>query len=147
MSAEWPMATALAPSARHLATSAPLRMPPATTRSISSTKPTSSSARRASGMAAISGMPVSSAAMCGPAPGAIQVDGVRPALGGHPDVVVDARGAQFELDRHLVVGSLPDFLDLQRQVVRAEPVGVTRRAPLVDAGRQRAHLRDLLGDL
>jgi len=46
-----PIAHAVAPSARHLATSAPLRMPPATTRSISSAKPTSSKARRASGIA------------------------------------------------------------------------------------------------
>jgi len=68
ISAVVPIATALAPSAKHLATSAPLRIPPATIRSMSSASPTSSSARRASGIAAISGMPVSSVAMCGPAP-------------------------------------------------------------------------------
>src|SRR5689334_14448365 len=78
---------------------------------------------------------------------AVQVDGVRTAFGSHPDVVVDAGGAQLELDRYLVVGRLADFLDLQRQVVWPEPVRVARRAPLVDAGWQRAHLGDLLGDL
>src|SRR5918911_1390199 len=67
MSAAVPMATALAPSASALATSAPLRMPPAATRSISSARPTSSSALRACTMPAISGMPVSSVRMCGPA--------------------------------------------------------------------------------
>ena len=42
-------ADSFAPSARPLATSAPFRMPPATTRSTLSASPTSSSARRASG--------------------------------------------------------------------------------------------------
>ena len=151
ISAEWPIATALAPSARHLATSPPLRMPPATTRSISSARPTSSSARRASGIAAISGMPVSSAATCGPGPGAalgaVQVDDVRAALGRHPDVVVDAGRAQLQLDRDLVVGGLADLLDLQRQVVGAQPVRVAGRGALVDPGRERAHLGHLLGHL
>ena len=135
----------------HLATSPPLRMPPATTRSISSARPTSSSARRASGIAAISGMPVSSEAMCGPgagaALGAVEVDDVRPALGRHAHVVVHARGAQLELDRDLVVGGLAGLLHLQRQVVRAEPVGVAGRRALVDARGQRAHLGHLLGHL
>ena len=70
-----------------------------------------------------------------------------PALGGHAHVVVDARGAQLELDRDLVVGRLADLLDLQREVVRAEPVGMARRRALVDPGRQRPHLGDLLGHL
>ena len=96
-------------------------------------------------------MPVSSVAVCGPAPGAalgaVEIDDVRPALGRHAHVVVHARGAELELDRDLVVGRLPDLLDLQREVVRAEPVGMPRRRALVDPGRERAHLRDLLGDL
>ena len=99
----------------------------------------------------MSGMPVSSVAVCGPAPGpalgAVEIDDVRPALGRHAHVVVHARGAELELDRDLVVGRLPDLLDLQREVVRAEPVGMSRRRALVDPGRERAHLRDLLGDL
>ena len=83
----------------------------------------------------------------GAALGAVQVDDVRPALGRHPDVVVDAGGAELQLDRDLVVGRLADLLDLQRQVVRAEPVGMPGRAALVDPGRQRAHLGHLLGHL
>ena len=83
----------------------------------------------------------------GAALGAVEVDDVRAALGRHPHVVIDARGAQLELDRDLVVGGLADLLDLQRQVVGAQPVGVPRRRALVDPGGQRAHLGHLLGDL
>jgi hypothetical protein len=79
--------------------------------------------------------------------GAIQEDGVGAALGGHPHVVVDPRGTQLELDRDLVVGCLPDLLDLQGEVVGADPVGVACRGPLVNAGGQGAHLGHLLGDL
>ena len=70
-----------------------------------------------------------------------------PALGGHPHVVVDARGPELQLDRDPVVGRLADLLHLQRQVVGPQPVGVPRRRALVDPGRQGTHLRDLLGDL
>ena len=135
----------------HLATSPPLRMPPATTRSMSSARPTSSSARRASGIADISGTPgllrrdVRSGARA--ALGAVEVDDVRAALGRHAHVVVHARGAQLQLDRDLVVGGLARLLDLQREVVGAEPVGMAGRRALVDAGRQRAHLGHLLGHL
>ena len=83
----------------------------------------------------------------GAALGAVQVDDVGPALGRHPHVVVHARRAELELDRDLVVGRLADLLDLQREVVGAEPVGMARRRALVDPGRQRAHLGDLLGHL
>ena len=48
----------------------------------------------------------------GSALGSIQVDGVRTALGGHPDVVVDPSRAQLQLDRDLVVSGLPYLLDL-----------------------------------
>ena len=83
----------------------------------------------------------------GAALGAVEVDDVRAALGGHAHVVVHARGAELELDRDLVVRGLARLLDLQRQVVGAEPVGMARRGALVDARRQRAHLGHLLGDL
>jgi hypothetical protein len=62
-------------------------------------------------------------------------------------VVVHARGAELELDRNLPVGRLADLLDLQRQVVRAEPVGMPGGRALVDPGRQRAHFSHLVGDL
>ena len=83
----------------------------------------------------------------GAALSAVEVDDVGAALGRHADVVVDARGAELELDRNLVVGRLSRLLDLQREVVGAEPVWVARRGPLVDPRGQRAHLGDLLGDL
>ena len=96
-------------------------------------------------------MPVSSAAVCGPGAGAalgpVEVDDVRAALGGHAHVVVHARGAELQLDRDLVVGGLAGLLDLEAQVVRAEPVGVARRRALVDPGGERAHLCHLLGHL
>ena len=96
-------------------------------------------------------MPVSSVAMCGPgarrALGAVEVDDVGPALGRHAHVVVDARGAELELDRDAVIGRLADLLHLQREVVGPEPVGVPGGGALVDPGRKRAHLRDLLGHL
>ena len=54
---------------------------------------------------------------------------------------------ELQLDRDLVVGRLARLLHLEREVVRAEPVGVPGRRALVDAGRQRAHLGHLLGHL
>ena len=78
---------------------------------------------------------------------AVHVDAVGVGLGRHAHVVVDPRRAQLELDRDLAVGRLADFLDLEREVVGAEPVRVARRGALIDAGGQRAHLGDLVGDL
>ena len=86
-------------------------------------------------------------ARAGAALGAVEVDDVRAALGRHAHVVVDARGAELELDRDLVVGRLARLLDLQREVVGAQPVGVARRRALVDPRRQAAHLGHLLGHL
>ena len=76
---------------------------------------------------------------------AVDIDRIRIAFHRHADVVVDARRAELELDRDLPVGRFPDFQDLQRQVVRPQPVGMTGRRALVDAGRQRTHLGDLVG--
>src|SRR5207248_8237516 len=76
-----------------------------------------------------------------------EVDDVGAALRRHAHVVVDAGGTELELDRDPVVGRLADLLDLQGEVVGAEPVGVTRGRALIDPRRQRAHLRDLLGHL
>ena len=70
-----------------------------------------------------------------------------PRLRRHADVVVDARRAELELDRDLPVGRLAQLLDLEREVVGPEPVGMARRRALVDAGRQRAHLGHLVGHL
>ena len=79
--------------------------------------------------------------------GSVEVDGVRATLGRHAHVVVHARGAQLELDRDLVVGRLADLLDLQREIIWTQPVGVPGRRALVDPDRERAHLGHLLGDL
>ncbi len=70
-----------------------------------------------------------------------------PAFHRHAHVVIDARGAELELDRDLPVGRLPDLLDLEGEIVGAEPVGMAGRRALVDAGRKRAHLGHLVGDL
>ena len=63
----------------------------------------------------------------GAAFGAVEVDDVGPALGGHADVVVNARCADLQLDRHLVIGCFAHLLDLQREVVRSKPIGVAGR--------------------
>src|SRR5690606_11792225 len=78
---------------------------------------------------------------------AVDVDRVGIALHRHPDVVIDASRAQLELDRYLVIGRFADLLDLQREVVRSQPVGMTCRRSLVDAGRQRSHFGNLVGYL
>ena len=77
---------------------------------------------------------------------AVNVDAVRIGLDGHADIVIHPRRAQLQLDRDLPVGGLPDFLYLQGQVVRPQPVRMAGRRPLVDAGRQGAHFGDLVGD-
>jgi hypothetical protein len=85
---------------------------------------------------------------CAGAPfSSVQIDDVGAALGGHSDIVVDARRAELELDGDLVVGRLAGLLDLQREVVGPEPVRMTRRRTLVDPGGQTAHLGDLLRHL
>ena len=83
----------------------------------------------------------------GAALGAVQVDDVRPALGRHAHVVVDARGAELELDGNAVIRCLADLLHLEREIVRAEPVRVARRRALIDPCREGAHLGHLLGHL
>jgi hypothetical protein len=58
--------------------------------------------------------------------GAVEVDDVGPALGGHAHVVVDARGPELELNRDLVVGRLADLLHLQREIIGPKPIGMPR---------------------
>ena len=77
----------------------------------------------------------------------VDIDRVRVTLHRHAHVVIDPRRAQLELDRDLPVGRLADLLDLERKVVRAQPVGVTRGRALVDPGRKRTHLGHLVGHL
>ena len=70
-----------------------------------------------------------------------------PRLRRHAHVVVDARRTELELDRDLAVGRFADLLDLERQIVGSQPVGMARRRALVDPAGQRAHFGDLIGDL
>ena len=46
-----------------------------------------------------------------------------------------------------MIGRLADLLDLERQIVRPQPVRMAGRRALIDAGGQRTHLGDLIGDL
>ena len=57
--------------------------------------------------------------------------------GGHGQlhVMVDPGGADFDVDRDGPVGGLAQLLDLDAQVVGADPVGVAAGRALVDAGR------------
>ena len=111
----------------------------------------SSSARRAAGMARQRGhagvVELELRRGGGRALGAVDHDRVAAGLGGDLDVLLDAAGGELEDDRHAVVGRLAQLLDLDREVVAAEEVGVARGRALVDADGQRAHLRDLLADL
>ena len=77
----------------------------------------------------------------------VDIDGVGPAFHRHAHVVIDARGAELELDRDFPIGRLAHLLDLEREIVGAEPVGMARRRALIDAGGQRAHLGHLIGHL
>src|SRR3984957_13781514 len=77
----------------------------------------------------------------------IDVDRVGTALYSHAHVVIDARRTELKLDRDLVIGGFADLFDLERQIVRSEPVRVPGRRALVDAGRQRAHFGDLVRHL
>ena len=54
----------------------------------------------------------------------------------------DAGGADLHVDRFLPIGDFPQFLDLDRQVIRSGPVRVPRRRTLVDTLRKRPHGRD-----
>ena len=78
---------------------------------------------------------------------AVDIDAVGSGLRRHAHVVIDARRAELELDRDLPVGRFANLVDLEGQVVRAEPVGMAGRRTLVDARRQRAHLGDLIRHL
>ncbi len=73
------------------------------------------------------------------------MDRVRIAFHRHAHIVIDAGRTQLELDRDHAAGGFADLEDLEREVVRAQPVWVTGRGALVDTGRQRAHLGDLVG--
>ena len=78
---------------------------------------------------------------------AVDIDAVGAGLGRHAHVVIDAGGPQLQLDRDFAIGRLADLLDLEGEVVGAEPIGMAGRRALVDACRERAHLGHLVRHL
>ena len=78
---------------------------------------------------------------------AVEHDHVGAGLHGQLRVVVRAARADLDVDRLLPVGDLTDLLDLDLEIVRAGPVGMTARGALVDALRQVAHLGNAIRDL
>ena len=105
----------------------------------------SSSARRASTIAASVGMPVWSWRISGDAAVPPSMPSTTttsaPHLAASFTSSNDARRADLHEDRDLPVGRLAQLLDLDDHVVRAEEVRVARRRALVDAGRQVADRR------
>ena len=69
--------------------------------------------------------------------------------GGHSQlhVMVDPGGADFDVDRDGPVGRLAQLLDLDAQIVGADPIGVAAGRALVDTRRERAHAGHPLVDL
>ncbi len=57
-------------------------------------------------------------------------------------VVEYAGSTDFYVDGLFPVRDLAQLADLDGEIVRAGPVGMTARGTLIDAFRQRAHLRD-----
>ena len=78
---------------------------------------------------------------------AVEADVVEAVLVRDLDVVANAAGAELDRDRLLPAGRLAELLDLDHEVVGAEHVGVARRRAQVDAGRDAAQARDVLGHL
>ena len=60
-------------------------------------------------------------------------DNVGPSGDGKLHIVLDAGGAELDVDRLLPASGLPELFDLDAQVVGASPVGMSRSRPLVDA--------------
>ena len=75
----------------------------------------------------------------------VDVNGIRIAFYCHPHVVIDSRRTQFQLYRNLPIRGFANFLDLQRQIIRTQPIRMPCRRPLVDTRRQRPHIGHLVG--
>ena len=78
---------------------------------------------------------------------AVELDEVEAILVGDLDVVAHAAGAELDRNRQAIAGRFPELLDLDHEVVRAEHVRMTRRRAQIDAFRNTANARDLLGHL
>ena len=135
------METASAPRANALATSAPERMPPETTSCTSSATPIAREGlgRHAHGRQRGDAGVLDEHVLGGGGAALHAVDHHDVGAGGHGQlhVVVDAGGADLDVDRDRPVGGLAELLDLDAQVVGADPVGVPAGRALVDARRER----------
>ena len=74
-------------------------------------------------------------------------DDVRPGLDCQHGIEISPGSPYLDVDGFFPIGNLPQFPDLDRQVVRPGPVRVAAGAALVDPFRQVAHLRNPGADL
>ena len=77
---------------------------------------------------------------------AVNDDDIRPRLDGEFDVFADSRGPHLDVDGDSPVGDFSQFVDFDRQVIGARPVGVPAGRTLVDPFRQRPHGGDARTD-
>ena len=78
-------------------------------------------------------------------PSEVEDHNIGPSLHSKRDIVVGPRAADLHVDRLLPAGDLPQFEDLDLEVVRAGPVGVTAGRALVNAFGQVAHFSNAVG--
>ena len=62
------------------------------------------------------------------------------------DVVIDAARAHLDEDRHLPVGGLAKFLDLDDHVIRPQKIWMPRRTALIDSNRKVPLLGNAIGN-
>ena len=77
----------------------------------------------------------------------IHHDHVRARLSRKLDVIEHPARAHFDEDWNPPAGGFPELLDLKDHIVRAQKVGVARRAALVHSDWQIPLARDLIGNL
>ena len=137
MSTPCPIETASAPMANALATSAPVRMPPEMINCtcpktfISSSASTACAQGRQRGNAGMLDKHLLRGGRA--ALHAVDHDDVGAGFDGQLHVARHASRPDLHVDRHLPVGDLPQFLDLDRQVVRAGPIRMPAGRALIDS--------------
>ena len=72
---------------------------------------------------------------------------VRPRLHRERGVIIGTTAADLDVNRLLPICDFAQFLDLDRQIVGAGPIGVARGAALIDAFGQAPHFGDARADL
>ncbi len=78
---------------------------------------------------------------------AVEHDDIGAGLHGKRRVIIGACAADLDVDRLFPVGDLAQFHDLDFEIVRTGPVGMTAGGALVDALRQVAHIGNAVGNL